>query len=406
MAKKTYLIILTWAIAAVLIALPAAAELTPVETLGMEIYFESALSNPPNMSCADCHAEMVGFTGPVPGINKAEAIYPGAVHQRAGNRKPPTAAYGGNSPIFHYDAVEGLFIGGMFWDGRATGWVTGDPLADQAMGPFLNPVEQNLSSQSEVCGIVAESKYAELYEEVYGPLNCSEVDSDGNLVAYKNFALAIGAFERSEFVSPYTSKFDYVLAGMAEFTAEEQWGRELFNAVDKGNCAACHPEGDFTDFSYDNLGVPKNPDNPFYTMDQVLLDDGTPINPEGANWIDPGLGGFLAGLDETYFTDLGLTKTDAVADNMGKHKVPTLRNVDKRPGKGFAKSYMHNGALRSLKEVVNFYNTRDVAMWPLPEVEDNVNTDELGNLGLTSAEEDAIVAFMMTLSDGYQLKIK
>ncbi|MEZ5197953.1 MAG: T9SS type A sorting domain-containing protein [Bacteroidales bacterium] len=94
---------------------------------------------------------------------------------------------------------------------------------------------------------------------------------------------------------------------------------------------------------------------------------------------------------------------DLAADNMGKHKVPTLRNVDKRPGNGFTKAYMHNGVFKSLKEVVHFYNTRDVEMWPDPEVPVNVNTDELGNLGLTDEEEDAIVAFMKTLSDGYTL---
>lgn len=91
------------------------------------------------------------------------------------------------------------------------------------------------------------------------------------------------------------------------------------------------------------------------------------------------------------------------AANLGKHKVPTLRNVDKRPGNGFPKAYMHNGVFKSLKEVVHFYNTRDVASanWPPPEVAVNVNTSELGNLGLTDAEENAIVAFMQTLSDGY-----
>ena len=88
-------------------------------------------------------------------------------------------------------------------------------------------------------------------------------------------------------------------------------------------------------------------------------------------------------------------------ENMGKHKVPTLRNVDKRPGKGFTKAYVHNGVFKSLKEVVHFYNTRDVKDWPQPEVPENVNTDELGDLGLTHQEEVAIVAFMKTLSDGY-----
>jgi cytochrome c peroxidase len=89
-------------------------------------------------------------------------------------------------------------------------------------------------------------------------------------------------------------------------------------------------------------------------------------------------------------------------ENMGKQKVPTLRNVDKRLGNGYPKAYTHNGVFKSLKEVVHFYNTRDVAAWPPPEVRENVNTDELGNLGLTDEEEDAIVEFLKTLSDGYR----
>ena len=152
----------------------------------------------------------------------------------------------------------------------------------------------------------------------------------------------------------------------------------------------------FTDYTFDNLGVPKNPDNPVYDN-----------NPD---FIDLGLGGFLASRPEYEpFVDA----------NLGKQKVPTLRNVDLRPGNGFTKAYMHNGYFKTLEGVVNFYNTRDVkpacpdpltreadalaqGCWPAPEVADNVNTDELGNLGLTPAEEAALVAFMKTLSDGFQ----
>ena len=180
-------------------------------------------------------------------------------------------------------------------------------------------------------------------------------------------------------------------------TAQEAWGLELFEG--KALCAECHtsekgPNGElplFTDFTFDNLGVPKNPENPFYGMDTVYLDNGDPINPDGASWIDPGLGGFLETTEWAYLA----------SQNMGKHKVPTLRNVGKAPGKNYPKAFMHNGVFKSLEEVVHFYNTRDVEAWPAPEVADNVNTDELGDLRLTADEEAAIVAFMKTLSDGY-----
>ena len=87
----------------------------------------------------------------------------------------------------------------------------------------------------------------------------------------------------------------------------------------------------------------------------------------------------------------------------GKQKVPTLRNVDLRPAKKFVKAYSHNGYFKSLEEIVHFYNTRDVpgAGWPAPEVAANINTAEMGNLGLNRGEEIAIVAFLQTLSDGY-----
>ena len=127
-------------------------------------------------------------------------------------------------------------------------------------------------------------------------------------------------------------------------------------------------------------------------MDSVYLEDGTQINPQGAAWIDTGLGGFLETRPEW---------ADKAAENYGKHKVPTLRNVGKANSEGFTKAFMHNGVFKSLLEVVQFYNTRDVEDWPEPEVAENVNTLELGNLDLTEREEAAIVAFMMTLSDGY-----
>ncbi len=376
-------------------------ELTPIEQLGKNLFFDK-ISSPDSMSCADCHAPAVGFTGPIGGINKHGAVYRGAVPQRFGNRKPPSAAYATLSPIFHYDAGEDLFIGGNFWDGRATGEALANPAADQALGPFLNPVEQNNASKQAVLEQVASSKYAGLWELVWGePVsydNPAEIEKN-----YDRIGLAIAAYEDSSEVNQFSSKYDYYLKGEVELTEQEEWGLELFEG--KGFCAECHPSqvgagGEpplFTDFTFDNLGVPKNPDNPFYSMDTVYLDDGTPINPDGAAWIDPGLGGFLLmHPNPAYQAKAG--------DNWGKHKVPTLRNVDKRNGNNFPKAFMHNGVFKSLKEVVHFYNTRDVETWPPPEVLQNMNIDELGDLGLTDEEEDAIVAFMKTLSDGYKMK--
>lgn len=90
-------------------------------------------------------------------LNRRGAVYEGAVPVRFGNRKPPTTAYAGESPVLHHDDQQGDWVGGLFWDGRATGWTLGDPLAEQAQGPFLNPLEQNNPDARAVLRKVAES---------------------------------------------------------------------------------------------------------------------------------------------------------------------------------------------------------------------------------------------------------
>ena len=345
--------------------------LPPQEKLGQSLFFDTNLSDPVGQSCAVCHGPTVGWTGPDQVINAGGAVYEGAVPGRFGNRKPPASAYAGDSPILYYDGTK--WVGGMFWDGRATGWTLGDPLAEQALGPFLNPAEQNNASPQVVIDKVLASSYAVLFTQV-----CTDPAT-----YYECIGRSIAAYERSKEVSKFTSKYDYWLQGKAKLTGQEQRGLELFTG--KAKCANCHVAPLFTDFTYDNLGVPKNPMNPFYHM---------PYNPDGENWVDTGLGEFLkaAGYSETVYMA-----------EWGKQKVPTLRNVDLRPAKKFVKAYSHNGYFKSLEEIVHFYNTRDVpgAGWPAPEVAANINTAEMGNLGLNRGEELAIVAFLQTLSDGY-----
>jgi len=371
--------------------LPDKGELSPLEFLGKSLFFDQNLSVNGKMSCATCHAPEVGFTGPDSDVNEMTAVYPGTIHTRFGARKPPTAAYGGDSPVLYNDETEGWWLGGRFWDGRATGWTRGDPLAEQAMGPFLNPVEQGAPNAKLIVLKVAKSSYAYLFEEIWGPGALNFVkDVEG---VYERIARAISAYEKSAEVNPFSSKYDAFLAGTAELTEQEAWGLELFEG--KAMCSACHlsrPDESgnpplFTDFTFDNLGIPKNPANPIYSAPPSF-------NPDGFDRVDLGLGGFL--MSAGYPVDM-------YEPEMGKHKVPTLRNVDKRPYEGFVKVFGHNGYFRSLEEITHFYNTRDVedAGWPMAEVPETMNTDELGNLGLTADEEAAIVAFMKTLSDGY-----
>ncbi|MCG7920788.1 MAG: cytochrome C [Candidatus Thiodiazotropha lotti] len=378
------------------------ASLQPLESLGKQIFFDERLSDPPGQSCASCHSPASGWTGDTSEINAHAAVYPGAIETRFGNRKPPSAAYATFSPVFHYDKEEGLFIGGNFWDGRATGWLLGDPVAEQAQGPFLNPVEQNIQNAKRAVGLVCQSDYAPEFQAIFGEEICNNT-----INAYNAIAKAVAAYEASSEVNAFTSKYDYYLKDPEQYplSKEEMLGLRIFEDEQKGNCAACHPNKPaedgvpplFTDFSYDNLGVPRNPENAWYQMPKE-------INPDTDKWIDPGLGGFLAKVPNF---------AGYAPENRGKHKVPTLRNVDLRPDPSFVKAYGHNGYFKSLKEIVHFYNTRDgkpscaiteppqpgVNCWPAPEVIENLNKEELGNLGLTEAEEWALVAFMKTLSD-------
>jgi cytochrome c peroxidase len=385
--------------------------LTDLQQVGKSIFFDEHLSVNHNQSCAACHAVEAGWTGPNALINSHGAVYEGSIPGRFGNRKPPSAAYATQSPILYMDR-KGTWTGGNFWDGRATGEKLGNPAADQAQGPFLNPMEQALPDAACVVYRVCTGSYSTPFKSVMGDGACAITwPADADLVCqseagflaltaadratsnltYDKIALAIASYEASPEVNAFTSKFDLSRKGTVQLTHEERQGFALFQG--KGKCAKCHISTGqrplFTDYTFDNLGVPKNMENPFYLT-----------HPD---FVDTGLGGFLQ--------SKGLP-LDVYSVNFGKHKVPTLRNADRRPYGGFAKAFGHNGYFKSLEEIVHFYNTRDllptctqgspgekVTCWPAPEYPWNVNTTELGNLGLTPQEEAALVAFLKTLSD-------
>ncbi len=339
-----------------------AASLSLKQQLGKRLFFEQSLSTPEGQSCSSCHDPAAGFADPVIGLPVSRGAHIG----RYGNRNDMPAAYAAFAPPLHYDKEDDVWVGGLFWDGRA------NTLAEQAKGPPLNPLEM---ANPDIATVAGKLPYKRMFEQVYGADALTDPEQ-----AYDHMADAIAAYEKSAELSPFTSKFDYYLKGQAQLTEQELRGLRIFEAEDKGNCAACHPSRPFedgtpplfTDYTYDNLGVPKNPENPFYLLPKNL-------NPQGQDFIDTGL---------------GETLKDSAQN--GKFRVPTLRNVAITP------PYMHNGVFKALFSVVAFYNTRDLADWPAPEVAENVNRDELGNLGLLSNQEmEDLVAFMKTLTDGW-----
>ncbi len=321
---------------------------------------------------------------------------------KSGALNTPTVAYAAHTPEFHYDTEEGLFVGGFFLNGRAA------TLEEQAKGPFLNPDEMAMPSGWAVISRMREDpEYLRLFRTVYDldlagitpctidDAGCAGKTPDVARMAFEHTAQALAAFERTATFSPFTSKYDHYLAGKAELTEQEQRGLELFEAEDKGNCAACHPHRPtktddgrvfppmLTDYTYDNLGLPRN------------------VNIPGNPPPDPGLAG-----------NPRVQAAGATADEQGKHKVSTLRNI------AITAPYGHNGVFKTLEEIVHFYNARDTKKracedntdpdfgddcWPAPEISANVNEEELGDLGLSADEETAIVAFLKTLTDGYRL---
>lgn len=391
--------------------------LTAEQQLGERLFSDENLSLNKNQACASCHSlspahakslvtKLVpGFVDP-DNVKSGSAVSEGSIRGLTGSLNAPSVGYAAYSPEFHWHQEvdedgndAGLYIGGQFWDGRASS------LSDQAKMPFLNPVEMAMPNDLAVVNRLKQDKtYQRLFREVYG-LNLNQINSSGKSNTRQSAptqsatveqifaaaAKAIGEYEQTQEFNKFNSKFDYVLAGKTRFSPLEAKGFELFNNPDKGNCAACHiseatvsEDGSiepplFTDFSYDNIGLPRNIN--------------IPGNPEP----NPGLGGR---------TDL----TTAAADELGKHKVMSLRNI------ALTAPYGHNGSMATLEQIVHFYNTRDtlgyvedinqpgfgITGWPTPElISDTLNQEELGNLGLTDPEEKAIVAFLMTLTDDY-----
>ena len=447
-------------IAASAIALPllldcgGAVALEPIELLGKHVFFDEKLSIPSNkQACASCHAPARGWVLPDSEINRTTVVAPGAAPHALGSIKPPANAYASFSPPFKFSPAPFVvpWQGGTFWDGRAEGCgaTTGScpvapsggqvsetimksdlppskqaqyvkylgPVADQALNPFPNDVEQNIREKN-VCQSVKTAKYKDLYKQAFGETIDCQPNPKFNpayRTSFKRIAVALSAWQSSVDVNSFSSKRDRALADdpdhkfpLQGLTDEENVGHDLFYGIKSalnpsgksGSCSACHngvrqgqpadPSGEapqqiYTDSRYHNIGVPFNREIPGVVK------------------------GEKAGL-----------KAHVPNEVAGLFKTSTVRNAAKGVSADFTKAFTHNGWFKSLESLVHFYNTRDVKVkcetigivdatekealanncWPKSEFP-NPAAFIIGNNGLTPEEEKAIVAYIKTLTDSH-----
>lgn len=334
---------------------------TRKEALGRLIFQDTQLSEPAGQSCATCHTADKGFAD-----RDSRIVSEGAVRGLYSQRNSMTICYSMYVPSLYFDDEEETYVGGLFWDGRSPS------LQHQAGEPFLNPVEMGNPDRSSVVKKVRRASYYPELVRIYG--ETANVDS-----LYAHITDALSIYQQSEEVNSFSSKYDAWERGESVFTETESRGMDLFK--DKGMCAECHIlDKDeragrvlFTDHTYDNLGIPRNPENPHLRVPASY---------------------FLLTPDSI---DLGLGPIVGKEEENGKFRVPTLRNI------ALTAPYGHNGYFKTLEEIVHFYNVRDVSdEFPPAECPATVNRDELGNLGLTPEEEADLVAFMKTLTDDFK----
>jgi cytochrome c peroxidase len=455
-----------------------------VQILGKLMNFDENMSPFRNRACSFCHMPYAGFSGPIPSVNLTMVAYPGSEEFRAGKRTAQRYTYSPRFPVLQYNAVQGLFFGGNFYDGRSTGFLLQSADAEQAQHPPVDTQEHALSDTACIALRLSQSVYRPLFEQVWGkgslninfpfnseaicatpggaaafggnttPIQLSPEDRTKANRVYDNWGQSISSYEASPAISAFSSKFDAFLAGNYTLTPDEQAGYDLFRG--KAGCNSCHLDGRgttqtsgtgsgsipstttgtdtsapanvepvFTCFGYANLGLPLNPRDAIYYQDKPDP-FGFTANSDGFAFRDLGFGTFLrSGPGSAPNPNADWIQFAPTTD--GQQQVVTARNVamtppqcptTEAPGPYFQKEFFHNGYIKSLKQLVHFYNTRDVFAsnvtsghcpngttekvdcWPMPEVPNNIDMT-VGNLGLTDHEEDLIVTFLQTLTDGF-----
>jgi cytochrome c peroxidase len=439
-----------------------------VEILGKLMNFDLNISPFRNEACASCHLPYAAFSGPIPSVNLTMIGYPGTLHYRAGKRTAQRYTYSSDFPVLEYNAAQSGFFGGNFWDAHSTGYKLQSPDAEQAQHPPVDTQEMGFPDTACIAFRLSKAVYRPLFELVWGadfdihwpgnteqicatpggaarfagratPIGLSATDRTKANNIYDHWGQSISKYERSNRLSPFTSKFDASLKGKYTLTPDEMAGYNLFKG--RANCNSCHLDGRsttltpdqtdtgaaantrplFTCFGYANLGLPLNPRVALFYQTTPDRFGFTP-NPHGFGYRDLGLGAFLRSdvnpnsqwLQFAPASDGQMQTTTARNVAMTPPQCPTTE----APGPYFQKEFFHNGYIKSLKQLVHFYNTRDVYpfkvtsghcpegktekvdCWPMPEVPNNIDMT-LGNLGLTDQEENQIVTFLQTLTDGF-----
>ena len=339
------------------------------EELGSVLFFDKNLSKNRTQSCSTCHNPEAGFVdNRENGISSMASL--GDDNKSLGDRQAPSAAYAMFSPEFHYDEKAKMYKGGQFWDGREA------TLAGQAGGPPTNPIEMGMASKEMVADRLKENPYyIQSFKDIYGE---DVLSSDEKI--YEAMTNSIEKFEMTKEFAPFDSKYDRFLKDEYDLTPLEDLGKALFFSNNNNSCATCHvlkgedKKGEtFTNYEYHNIG--------------------TPINHE------------LRAKNGITNIDLGLLNNPAVTDKnqIGKYKVPTLRNV------AVTAPYMHNGVFKDLKTVVEFYdkynnkertiNPETGKVWDEPEVKETIDLENLKAKKQNDRKVDALVAFMKLLTD-------
>lgn len=317
--------------------------------LGNRLFNDVRLSSTGDVSCATCHAADKAFTDSPLSVSEG-------INKLTGTRNAPTV-------------VNAAYNRTQFWDGRSPS------LEDQALHPFLNPVEMNLPDHDALLAIVrGDATYVKMFRDVF--------DVRAQDITMNEVTRAIAAFERTQVAG--NSPFDRWYFGGDGTAVSDQAKRGFAVFLGNGRCVSCHViEQDhalFTDHLFHNIGIGINQIQDkvpqLARAFQVAKNEGVDVD--------------VAVLSDADTSHLGRFAVDDQFSSIGGFKTPTLRNI------AATAPYMHDGSLHSLRETVEHYNNGGVT-----NPDDMVNPFLSGGirpLNLTEQEIDDLVAFMETLT--------